>query len=92
MEENKDFEKSIPVNLRDFILSYSDNPEDHGWNRDDVIEILTYIKEGREDELNLEDSNLVNDIGTFFDDGVCTPADIYKAGHGMKELLPWVMI
>lgn len=79
MEENKDFEKSIPVNLRDFILSYSDNPEDHGWNRDDVIEILTYIKEGREDELNLEDSNLVNDIGTFFDDGVCTPADIYKA-------------
>ena len=51
----------IPVNYQHFILDYSNSPEGHGWNRDDVIYILQCIKEGHVEDLDMDD-NLMNDI------------------------------
>ncbi len=69
---------TVPVNYQNFILSYGSDPEEHGYDKDDVIEILKCVQEGRLEDLNL-DGNLMNDIGTFFDDGVCVKSDIEKA-------------
>ena len=33
----------IPVNYQHFILDYSNSPEGHGWNREDVVYILECI-------------------------------------------------
>ena len=86
MSDNKKL-NGIPINYRDFILSYSNDPEDCGWDRDDVLEILGLIQAGREDELDLEDPNLVNDIGTWFNDGVCTDIDIEKAVYWYERAI-----
>lgn len=68
----------IPVNYQHFILDYSNNPEDHGWKREDVIYILECVKNGNLEELDM-DANLMNDIGTFFEDGVCVKPNIDAA-------------
>ena len=39
-------EIKIPVNYQHFILDYSNSPEAHGYNREDVVYILECIKEG----------------------------------------------
>ena len=69
---------TIPVNYQSFLLDYSSSPEAHGYNRDDVLYILECIKEDRLEELNM-DHSLMNDIGTFFEDGVCVQPDINAA-------------
>ena len=76
----------IPVNYQEFILSYSNSPEDHGWNKDDVIYILECIKENRLEELDM-DYNLMNDIGTFFEDGVCVQKDINSAVYWYEQAI-----
>ena len=68
----------IPVNYQHFILDYSSNPENKGWDKDEVVHILECVREGRLEELNM-DANLMNDIGTFFEDGVCVKPDINAA-------------
>ena len=70
---------SIPVNYRSFYLDDSRNPENKGWRRGDVEVILSCIKNNRMDMLDMNDSNLINDIGTFFEEGVCVKPDIYAA-------------
>ena len=70
---------AIPVNYRSFILDNSRNPESKGWRRSDVEVILCCIKNNRMDMLNMNDSNLLNDIGTFFECGVCVKPDIHAA-------------
>ena len=44
-------------------------------NKDDVVYILNCIKEGNLEELDL-DGDLMNDIGCFFESGVCVKPDI----------------
>ncbi len=68
----------IPVNYQHFLLTYSNNPEDHGWKREDVENILKCIQEGNLEHLNM-DHNLMNDIGCFFEDGVCVEPNIEVA-------------
>lgn len=68
----------IPVNYQHFILDYSNSPEAHGWKREDVVYILECVKNGNLEELDMDD-NLMNDIGTFFEDGVCVKPDIEVA-------------
>lgn len=68
----------IPVNYQQFILTNSSNPEDHGWEREDVEYILKCIQEGNLEELNMDDE-LMNDIGIFFEEGVCVKPDIEMA-------------
>ena len=68
----------IPVNYQQFLLTYSNNPEDHGWKREDVENILKCIQEGNLEDLNM-DHNLMNDIGCFFESGVCVEPNIEAA-------------
>ena len=68
----------IPVNYQHFILDYSSNPENKGWYKEDVIHILECVKEDRLEELEM-DADLMNSIGTFFEDGVCVKPDINAA-------------
>jgi len=68
----------IPVNKQRFILDYSSNPENKGWDRDVVIELLEHAENGTLDELE-PDADMINDIGTFFEDGVCVEPDINAA-------------
>lgn len=78
----------IPINHQHFILDYSSNPENKGWAREDVIHILESVKEGRLEELNM-DANMMNNIGTFFEDGVCTRPDIYAAVFWYEQAIEW---
>ena len=86
MSDNKRL-NGIAINYRDFILSNSGNPEDYGWNREDVIEILTLIQSGEEGDWDFEDPDLLNDIGAWFEDGVCTNADVYKAVYWYERAI-----
>lgn len=68
----------IPVNYRDFILSYSSNPKKHGWEKEDVEYILECVKNDTLDpsEFSLTEDELYNSIGGFFNDGVCVVPNI----------------
>ena len=68
----------IPVNYQQFILDYSNSPEGHGWDRDDVIYILECVQNGNLEDLDMDD-DLMNSIGGFFEDGVCVKPDINAA-------------
>lgn len=76
----------IPVNYQHFILDYSSTPEGHGYMREDVIYILKCIQEGNLEDLDMDD-NLMNDIGTFFEDGVCVKPDIEKAVYWYEQAI-----
>ena len=56
----------IPVNYQHFVLTYSKNPEDYGWKREDVEYVLECIQKGNLEDLNM-DNNLMDDIGCFFE-------------------------
>ena len=68
----------IPVNYQHFVLTYSKNPEDYGWNCEDVEYILKCIQNGNLEDLNMDDG-LMNDIGCFFEGGVCVEPNIEVA-------------
>jgi len=68
-------EINIPVNYQHFILSYSSDPESHGYDKEEVEHILECIRDGHLEDLDMDDV-LMNDIGTFFEDGVCVKPDI----------------
>ncbi len=78
----------IPVNYQHFILSYFSNPEDCGWEREDVIHILECVKEDRLEELDM-DADLMNSIGTFFEDGICVKRDINAAVFWYEQAVEW---
>jgi len=75
---NQDQFKGIPINHQDFILSYSDRPEDHGYDREQVEEILRTIQSTPLHPM-FSDPNVCNDIGGFFEEGVCTDKNISHA-------------
>lgn len=76
----------IPVNYQNFILDYSNSPEAHGWTREDVVIILECIKNGNLEHLNMTE-DLMNDIGTFFEDGVCVKPDINAAVYWYEQAI-----
>ena len=65
----------IPTNHQHFILDFSSNPENKGWDKEEVVHILECVKEDRLNELDMSD-NIMNDIGMFFEDGICVKPDI----------------
>ncbi len=69
---------TVPVNYQDFVISYSSSHEEMGYSKDEIISILECVQEGRLEDLDLDDM-LMNDIGTFFENGVCVSPDINKA-------------
>lgn len=68
----------IPANYQSFTLDYSSNPENKGWKKEDVIYVLECVQKGNLEALDM-DSDLMNEIGIFFEDGVCVKPDIEKA-------------
>lgn len=76
----------IPVNYQHFLLTYSKNPEDYGWEREDVEYILKCIQEGNLEDLNMDDA-LMNDIGTFFEGGVCVEPNIEVAVYWYEQAI-----
>lgn len=70
----------VPVNHRDFVLSYSSTPEDSGYDQDEVLEMLAIVAENDDHEC-FYDEDFVNDIGCFFENGVCVPKNIEKAAY-----------
>lgn len=79
----------IPINYRHFILSYSSNPEDHGWKREDVEYILNCIKNDELDplEYSCDESDLYNSIGSFFDDGICVEPNMEVAVYWYERAI-----
>lgn len=76
----------IPVNYQHFVLTYSKNPEDYGWKREDVEYVLECIQKGNLEDLNM-DNNLMDDIGCFFEEGVCVEPDIEKAVYWYEQAI-----
>ena len=85
---DKQFE-GIPKNYREFILSYSSKPEDHGWKREDVEYILTCIQNDTldPDEFSCTEDDLYNSIGSFFEEGVCVKPDIQIAVYWYERAI-----
>lgn len=86
--DDKRFE-GIPKNYRTFLLDYSNDPEKHGWKREDVEYILECIKSDMLDptEFSCSEDDLYDSIGTFFEDGVCVKADIEKAVYWYERAI-----
>ena len=70
--DNKDKYADIPKNYQDFRLVQSSHatPEDYGYDEDDILYFLNLIKDDPNNE-ELQDADVQNDIGCFFNDGVC---------------------
>ena len=79
----------IPVNYRNFILSFTGDPEEHGWKQEDVEYILECIKNDTLDpsEFSCSEDDLYNSIGTFFDDGVCVNPDANAAVYWYERAI-----
>ena len=79
----------IPVNYRNFILSFTSDPEEHGWKREDVEYILECIKNDTLDpsEFSCSEDDLYDSIGTFFDDGVCVKPDVNAAVYWYERAI-----
>ena len=74
----KEIESKVPVNRRKFFLTNTSNPEDHGFSREQVEDMLDIVANNDEHEA-FYDPDFVNSIGTFFEDGVCIEKDIEQA-------------
>lgn len=87
--ENEKKLTGIPVNYRKFILTYSTNPEDLGWRREDVEYVLDCIQNDclNPSEFDCSEGDLYNDIGTFFDDGVCVEPDVETAVYWYERAI-----
>lgn len=68
----------VPVNHRKFFLTYTNSPEDHGFDREEVLDMLNIVAE-YDDHEAFYDPDFTNNIGTFFEDGVCVEKDINQA-------------
>jgi hypothetical protein len=86
--DDKRFE-GIPKNYRSFLLDYSNDPEKHGWKREDVEYVLGCIENDTLNpaEFSCTEDGLYNNIGTFFEDGVCVRADIEKAVYWYERAI-----
>lgn len=78
--DDKQFE-GIPKNYRSFTLTESSNPEENGWTREDAKYLLQCIQNDTLNpaEFSCSEGELYNDIGCFFENGVCVQSDIYTA-------------
>lgn len=68
----------IPKCYREFYLSYTDNFEDSGFDKEYVEWLLDLLKNHPDDE-EFQDKDVQNNIGTIFEDGIMVKKDIRKA-------------
>lgn len=86
MTEDNAKSNRIPRNYRTFILISSPNAEDHGYDKEEVLYLLNLIK-SEPDNPVLQDADTQNDIGTFFEDGVCVEKDIDLAKFWYEQAI-----
>ena len=77
MEKKDEFE-GIPRNNSRIILCYSDNAEDWGWTKEYVEDVLELINNYPDSE-DLKDSDIQNDIGCMFDNGLFGQKNVVEA-------------
>ncbi len=78
MTDKKDNYSDIPKNYREFYLSYTDNYEDFGMDKEYVKWLLDLLK-NRPDDRALQDKDVQNEIGIIFKNGIMVKKDIGKA-------------
>lgn len=83
MESENNIEM-VPLNHRKFFLSYSNNPEEHGFDRKEVMEMLDIV-DNYDDHEAFYDPDFTNSIGNFFEDGVCVEKDINQAVYWFER-------
>jgi len=81
-----DIPTKVPVNRRKFFLTNTGIPEDHGFSRQQVVDMLTIVSECEEHEA-FQDPDFVNSVGTFFEDGVCVEKDIEQAVYWYERAI-----
>lgn len=79
---NKDNYTDIPKNYQKFVLVQSPHAisKDYGYEEENVIYLLNLIKYEPNNE-KLEDDDIQNDLGCFFNDGVCVERNIELAKY-----------
>ena len=79
----------IPKNYRSFYLTESSNPEEHGWTREDAEYLIKCIQNDTLDptEFDCTESDLYNEIGGFFESGVCVQPDINIAVYWYERAI-----
>ena len=80
----KDNFNDIPKCYREFYLSYTDNYEDAGFDKEYVEWLLDLLKNHPDDEA-LTDKDVQNNIGTIFEDGIMVKKDINKAVYWYEQ-------
>lgn len=78
MTNKKDNYSDIPRNYREFYLSYTDNYEDFGMDREYVQWLLSLLKDNHDDEA-LANADVQNSIVNIFENGIMVKKDINKA-------------
>lgn len=78
MTDKKDNYADIPKNYREFYLTYTDNYEDSGFEKEYIEWLLDLLKNHPDDEALL-DSEVQNSIGVLFDNGIMVKSDVEKA-------------
>ena len=79
---NKDKYFDIPKNYQNFVLVQKTNakPEDYGYTEEAVLSVLDLVKNDP-NNYDLEDDDLQNDLGCFFNDGVCVERNVEFAKY-----------
>lgn len=79
---NKDKYFDIPKNYQNFVLVQKTNakPEDYGYTKEAVLNVLNLVKNDP-NNYDLEDDELQNDLGCFFNDGVCVERNVEFAKY-----------
>ena len=72
--------KKIAVNWQPFILSYSNDPEEFGMDKEYVKEILE-LEANCPQCLEEQDDDTLNTVGCIFENGIGCEKDIIKAVH-----------
>lgn len=84
--KKKDNYADIPKCYREFYLSYTDNYEDAGFEKDYVECLLDLLKNHPDDEA-LADADVQNDIGIIFKEGIMVKKDINKAVYWYERAI-----
>lgn len=81
-KNNTDKYSDIPKNYQDFTLVMNSNatPEDYGYTKEQVLELLNLVKNDP-NNWELEDDDIQNDLGCFFEDGICVEKNIELAKY-----------
>jgi TPR repeat protein len=86
MTDKKDNYSDIPKNYREFYLSYTNNYEDSGFDKEYVEWLLDLLKNHPDDDA-LQDKDVQNNIGTIFEDGIMVKKDINKAVYWYEQAI-----